>query len=348
VPTIRIAVVDDSIFVRKALMRILGSDPRIEVVGAAGSGEELLANLDRWRPDLVSLDLSMPGMGGLRTLDELMARRPTPVIVLSTLARESAPLTIEALHRGAVDFIDKQQFSMVDFTSISKVLLEKIFEIVGPRDSAEPHPSPPAPRDRSRAPEIPLAAARLVLIGASTGGPPALQTLLEALGDDFVSPVVIVQHMPAGFTAAFAERLDARLPMSVKEAEDGEAVKPASVYLAPGGRHLELAPGDEGVLLTLVEPRPEEAHTPSVDRLFTSALELEPQQLLAVLLTGMGRDGARGMAALAARGAYTLAQDEASSVVFGMPRAAIEAGAVSETLPLARIGGRLRELVLAR
>jgi two-component system chemotaxis response regulator CheB len=349
--TIRIAVVDDSIFIRKAMVRILRSDERVEVIGVAGSGEELLEHLEEWKPDLISLDLSMPGMGGLRTLDEIMARRPTPVIILSSLAHETAPLTIEALHRGAIDFIDKQRYSLVDFQSLSEVLLEKILEIVteGGSGSAPVEvnvskaiSTPPRPR--------PVAQSEFdaLLIGASTGGPLAIQTVLEALREDFQPPVVIVQHMPSGFTTAFAERLNSHLPFSVLEASRGDPLLPYTTYLAPGGRHLTLERDGDDVTIALTDADDGSLHCPSVDRLFLSAAEILGPRALAALLTGMGRDGAEGLSVLADRGAYTVAQDESSSIVFGMPRAAIEKGAALEVLPLPEIGPRIRELANRR
>lgn len=356
---IRIAVVDDSIFIRKAMVRMLRSDSRVEVVGVAGSGEELLEYLDEWKPDLISLDLSMPGMGGLRTLDEVMSRRPTPVIILSSLAQETAPLTIEALHRGAVDFIDKQRYSLVDFRSLSEVLLEKILQIVPvSEDFGSPVEMAPAdlePRTASetssptttRHTEIPPGFDAL-LVGASTGGPLAIQTVLEALGEDFRPPVVIVQHMPSGFTTAFAERLNSQLPFSVLEASNGDRLMPYTTYLAPGGRHLSLARSNDNLTIVLSSADGSSLHCPSVDRLFNSAAEVIGPRALAVLLTGMGSDGAKGMALLANRGAYTVAQDEASSIVFGMPRAAIDKGAAREVLALSDIGTRIRELVNER
>jgi two-component system chemotaxis response regulator CheB len=280
-----------------------------------------------------------------------LAWRPTPVIILSSLAQETAPLTIEALHRGAVDFIDKQRYSLVDFRSLSEVLLEKILQIV------------PAAKDVDReveasVPTAPVASPRrqptvtsdfdALLIGASTGGPLAIQTVLEALGETFHPPVVIVQHMPSGFTTAFAERLNSHLPFSVREASSGDRLMPYTTYLAPGGRHLSLAKSNDNLTVFLSQADDASLHCPSVDRLFSSAAEVLGPRALAVLLTGMGRDGADGLAFLADRGAYTVAQDEATSIVFGMPRAAIEQGAVREVLPLQQIGPRISELASRR
>lgn len=379
---LRVAVADDSSFIRRAIARLLDQEPDLQLVGSAGSGEELLDQIERWNPDAVVLDLSMPGMGGLATLDRIMATRPTPVLILSTHSKKDAPQTIEALHRGAMDFIDKQQYSLVDFDALRAVLLEKLRQITGRADWRGPVTGTgggtaglagtAAPRTGPAAPQIavdgavPAAAAQpgrieVVLIGASTGGPPALEGLLRDLGPVAVAPmalvaplaplaplapIVIVQHMPAGFTRAFADRLNAYLPLQVREATHQEPLLPGTVYIAPGGLHLRIQ-REAGGLRANLSTSPETAvHRPSVDVLFASAAEAVGARAVAALLTGMGSDGAAGMTALARAGAHTMAQDEATSVVYGMPRAAVLAGAVREILPLDRIGGRLRELVM--
>lgn len=370
---LRVAVVDDSTFIRKAILRMLEDEPEIEVVGSAGSGEELLTHIEQWRPDVVTLDLDMPGMGGLETLDHLQATRPTPVIILSTHSGEGAPLTIEALHRGAIDFIDKQLYSLVDFEALRNVLVEKIFQVTGhdppagrgggeavPKAAAAPPTEPPAarPAPRHAVKERPAAGRRktppataggvydLIVIGASTGGPPILQEILERMGAAIPIPVLIVQHMPVGFTSAFAERLNAYLPVQVREAHTSERLLPDTVYIAPAGSHLQVR-AQKDALYAEVGPRREKyMHVPSIDVLFESAAEVAGGRTVAALLTGMGRDGAPGLAALKSRGAYTLVQDEASCIVFGMPRAAMNLGAVTEVATPANLGRRLRELAM--
>jgi two-component system chemotaxis response regulator CheB len=337
---LRLAVVDDSAFVRKAIERMLGGEAQIEVVGTAASGEELLANLDRWAPDVITLDLSMPGIGGLVTLDRVMALRPTAVVILSTHAGRGAPQTIEALHRGAADFIDKQQYSLLDFSSLRDVLLAKVLAVAGEGSARNAwRAAPPAALSE------PSGQYDLLLVGASTGGPPAIEQVLTDLRGDCPVPVLVVQHMPQGFTRAFAERLNNHLPLEVREADIDMPVLPGRVYIAPGGRHLRVArSGDQ--LCCVLSAQPEVTHRPSVDELFCSAHEVLGARNLAVLLTGMGRDGAEGMRRLAQAGAFTVAQDEASSVVFGMPGAAVALQAAREVLPLSRIGGRVREVLL--
>jgi two-component system, chemotaxis family, protein-glutamate methylesterase/glutaminase len=360
---IRVAVADDSSFIRRALARILSPENGIQLVGTAVSGEELLDHLDRWRPDAIILDLSMPGMGGLPTLDRIMATLPTPVIILSTHSKKDAPQTIEALHRGAMDFIDKQEYSLVDFDALRGVLLEKLRQVTGmegDEPDEEPLPSGPYPGAGTAGRETAAAGAaagamapglpglpgdiQVVVLGASTGGPPAIERILRDLGSSVPVPVAVVQHMPAGFTRAFAERLNAYLPLQVREAMDREALLPGTVYIAPGGMHLTVVWDGSG-LKAVLSTEPSSTHRPSVDVLFSSAATAVGRRAIAVLLTGMGHDGARGMAELARAGARTLAQDEETSVIYGMPRAAVQAGAVGESLPLGGIGGRLQELL---
>lgn len=344
---VRVAVVDDSTFIRMAISKMLEDDPDVDMVGAAACGEELLENLHEWQPDAITLDLDMPGIGGLETLARVMETRPTPVIILSTHSGEGAPQTIEALHRGATDFIDKQQFSLVDFGALRQVLMEKIFEVTGCSRSPEPAlDDEPGGEAFPFVEDIKLPTAYdLVVLGASTGGPPTLQIILEELGTDVPIPVVIVQHMPKGFTQAFAERLDAHLPLDVKEASHAGKLEPGSVRIGPAGSHLRIHRNTNELFTELSDYPADQAHTPSIDVLFESAARTVGRRVLAALLTGMGTDGAKGMAALKAVGAYTLCQNEHSSVVFGMPRAALGMNAVSEIGDPHRIGRRIRDLM---
>lgn len=355
-PPVRVAVVDDSSFIRRALARMLAEEPRIEVVGTAASGEALLAHFEEWSPDVVTLDLEMPGMGGLATLDHLRLRAPqVPVIILSTHSGAGAPQTIEALHRGAVDFIDKQRYSLVDFASLREVLSSRIFQVTHAFPETEVVDAAPS-ADESSA-EMPSLASwiatspqserrwALVAIGASTGGPPAVQRVLEDLGSEVPAPIIVVQHMPIGFTGAFAERLNAHLPLEVREAVHGEAPTPGSVLIAPAGRHLRVHGGGSDLVLSLGDQPRTALHTPSIDILLRSAARAIGRRTIGVILTGMGSDGAQGMARLHGLGARTFVQDEASSVVYGMPRAAINLGAVDEVVPLDAMGGRIRQLL---
>lgn len=355
---VRVAVVDDSTFIRKAITRMLEDHPQIDLVGSAGSGEELLTHLDHWRPDVVTLDLDMPGMGGLATLDRIQAQRPTPVIILSTHSGEGAPLTIEALHRGATDFIDKQQYSLVDFEALRGVLLERLFQVTGVVFDAETGGDETGGDetrgdetrgDTSDFPSIPdvniPGAYDVIVIGASTGGPPTIQKILEGLGEEVQVPVVVVQHMPVGFTEAFAERLNAYLPLRVRELAGPERLLPHTVYIATAGQHLRLRRQDSDLLADLGPDPKDLSHIPSVDVLFESTARAVGRRAIGVLLTGMGQDGARGLLDLKRHGAYTLAQDEESCIVYGMPRAAIMQGAVTEIGNPVSLSRRLSELI---
>jgi two-component system chemotaxis response regulator CheB len=337
---IRLVIVDDALFVREALRRLLSPEPRVEIVGTAATGEELLAHLDEWRPDAVTLDLNMPGWGGLETLDHIMRTRPLPVIILSTHSGEGAPATVEALSRGAVDFIDKEAYSLVDFEALRLVLVEKLLHVTSSKGAAKP-----AEMANGAGDEVPLPIdTELIVIGASTGGPPAIETILKSLRPEQPAPVAIVQHMPPGFTLAFAERLGRVLACPVREAEDWMFLSPGTVTIGAAGQHLRVG-RMQGRLVARLDPEPAAAiHRPSVDVLFESAASVAADRVCAVLLTGMGSDGARGMVRLHEVGAHTIAQDAASSIVYGMPRAAVERGVAREVLPLDAIGPRLATL----
>lgn len=351
----RLAIVDDSTFMRKALCRVLENEADIYIAGAAASGEELLANINKWKPDVVTLDLSMPGMGGLFTLEKIMEWKPVPVIILSTHSTKETKLTIEALHRGAVDFIDKQRYSLVDFDSLRKVLVEKIFQLakketIGKRQEQiclenETISKSIAQPIQTTGASVSQKSYDALLIVASTGGPPAIQKILEDIGPSLSVPVAIVQHMPDGFIRPFASRLNAHLPFTVREALHAEIFQNGAVCIGPTGYHLRLKQ-ENGKICTVLTRYPENTtHRPSGDVLFQTAAPIYGSRAIAVLLTGMGKDGAAGMAEMARAGAYTIAQDEYSSVVYGMPKAAIDLGAVRDVLHINRIGRRIVELL---
>jgi two-component system chemotaxis response regulator CheB len=372
VSRLRIVAAAESSFIRQAVAKVLEGEPTIEVVGLARSGEELLQRLEQWRPDAVILDLSLPGMGGLLTLDALLARRRLPVIVLSSHSRQDAPRAIEALLRGAMDFIDKQQYSLLDFEALRAVLVDKLHQItaadqpaIAPAVRAEgelgvraegeldegPAGTTALEAAESIAAEAPGATAagpgsiELLAIGASTGGPPAIERILVDLGDALTVPVAIVQHMPPAFTRSFADRLDAKLPLRVREAAHHEPLRPGVVYIAPGGLHFHVESAPDGLRAAVSAELDWAPYRPSVDVLFTSAAAATGGRLVAVLLTGMGLDGAAAMTELGRAGVHTIAQDRGSSIIFGMPGAAIAAGGVREVLSLPWIGPRLRQLL---
>ena len=329
---IRVFVVDDSAFVRKAIRRVLSADPGVTVVGEAASGPDALARIPALEPQVVTLDYEMQGLNGLDVLRQLLAWRPSlKVIMLSAHTQNGAEATMEALAAGAADFIDKQSLNLMDLDRLGRELGERIHSLGELPVASRVRPARPS------APIVPagtLDPAELVVIGASTGGPAALQRLLEGLPRDFPAPIAIVQHMPPGFTKPFATRLDGLCRLSVKEAVDGERLEPGQVRIAPAGLHLHLS----GSLATGLSTEPRVArHTPSVDVLFGSAARARPGRALGILLTGMGEDGAQGLSLIHAQGGITIAESEETCAVYGMPRAAVERGAVKYVLPLPAI-----------
>ncbi len=336
----RVLLVDDSDSARRAVGRILEGGSGVAVVGAARDGEEALREVLRLEPDMVFLDLNMPRMDGFTFLRLLMARRPTPVVVVSSQSNRAD--VFKALELGALDFVAKPEGGG-SFESIAPVLLEKceLLRSLRPENLGRP---PEAPvRDRRAAAGV--HPPRVVAIGASTGGPQAITRLLSALPRDLPAAFVVAQHMPERFTAAFAERLGRVTPFSVQEAQDGDLLAPGRVLVAPGGRHLEVARDAAGALQVATPPggpsSPDRGHCPSVDRLFESAARELGDRVCGVVLTGMGRDGRRGVQAVKARGGLTLAESQESAVVYGMPQAAAESGARDELQPLDGLAERI-------
>jgi two-component system chemotaxis response regulator CheB len=348
---IRVLVVDDSPLVRRTLEVLLGAEPGIQVVGTAADGIDALVKIRALRPDVVTLDVLMPRLDGLKVLACAMREFPVPVLMLSSLTQEGAEVTLQALDLGAVDFIDKTALlSRGDATAIGGELIAKV------RTAAAVDPARLGRRGSpaGAAAESPVAAlpqgggADLVVVGASTGGPPALYRLIPALPGDFPAAVVVIQHIPAAFTRPLAQRLDAAGALSVREAEHGDRPRPGEVLVAPGGQHLRIVPGDAGPAVH-IGPAPEGAlYRPSVDVAMQSAAELFGARAAGVLLTGMGNDGAWGMWAIRSSGGHTIAESEESCVVYGMPRAAVEMGAAAEVAPLERIAGRITAAVQGR
>jgi two-component system chemotaxis response regulator CheB len=338
---IRVFVVDDSPFVRKALRRVLNAVPGIEVVGEAATGAEAVTQIPVAEPHVVTLDIEMQGMNGLQVLRQLLAWRPAlRVIMLSAHTQEGAEATLEALALGAADFIDKQSLNLMDLEHLGRELGERI-RLLG--DPVKRSAGPPA--SRAGAPTLELDGIELCVIGASTGGPAALQLVLEQLPTGFPFPIAIVQHMPPGFTRPFANRLNGLCRLAVKEAVDGERLEPGKVFIAPAGQHFRLSPS----LVVMLSSEPRTArHIPSVDELFRSAAKARPGRVLGILLTGMGEDGAEALSLIRAEGGVTIAESEESCVVYGMPRAAVERGAARYVLPLSAIAAALAGLTVGR
>ncbi len=333
---VRVLVVDDSSFFRRQIKRILASDSQIEVVGMAADGREAVEQARQLKPDAITMDVSMPVMDGISATREIMRVQPTPILMFSSLTTEGAQATLDALDAGAVDFLPKQLQDIAHHPEeVQRVLCDRLKAIArksrrsGRKLAAGAiAPSTPAARS-SKASRI-----KLVAIGTSTGGPVALQSILTELPADFPVPILLIQHMPGSFTPAFAKRLDQLCRIGVKEAEDGDVLQPASAYLAPGGRQMWLKRRGDKLALRVEDGDPALTYKPSVDVTFSSIAELLPGQALAIVLTGMGSDGCKGAQLLHQGGSRVWAQDEASSVVYGMPAAVYEAGIADKVLPL--------------
>ena len=328
---IRVLVVDDSAFVRKAVVRMLGEGADVEVVGTAADGEDGLAKARELRPDVVTLDIKMPKLGGLETLERLMAERPVPVLLLSTLTQEGAEVTLRALELGAMDFVDKSSVEPMSMLSLTRELVEKVRALGHARVKGRRRG-----KGRSAAPEK-EEAAEVVVIAASTGGPSGLQLLVSALPAGLRATILIVQHIPRGFTRSLAERLDARSAIPVREAADGDLIEPGRVIIAPAGIHSRLRRRGARVRIVLDEEPRDALHRPSADVLMVSAASVFGPRTVGVVLTGMGSDGTEGLRAIQAAGGRTLAESEETCVIYGMPKAAVAAGVVSRVVPLDRM-----------
>jgi two-component system chemotaxis response regulator CheB len=338
----RIFVVDDSAFIRKALARVLETEPGLSLVGQAASGAEALEKIPELNPDLVTLDIAMPGIDGMEVLRALLRWKPDlKVVMLSSHTREGAEATIAALAAGSVDFIDKASFNLMDLDKLRREVIEKL-RIWSPKEVSAPprNGAKPAKAD-SNGKLAGAAGAELCVIGASTGGPIAIQAILERLPGNFSMPIVVVQHMPVGFTQPFANRLGRLSQLEVSEAMDGDRLRPGRVLVAPAGRHLRIT---SRLAVTLVDPGADEKHVPSVDFTMKSAARARPAKVLGILLTGMGQDGAEGMAAIHAGDGFTIGESEASCVIYGMSRAAEARGAVDCMLSLEEIVSFLEAL----
>jgi two-component system chemotaxis response regulator CheB len=329
-------IVDDSALMRQTLTHLLHGDAELEVIGSAPNPLLAAPAIAKRRPDVLLLDIEMPGMDGLTFLRQQMEREPIPTVICSTLTTEGSRMALDALAAGAVAVIAKPRLGLKQFLEESRRELCNTLRSAA-RATARKAPRAPTQTRASAPAQQPLASMlamnRPVLIGSSTGGTQAIEAILTALPAD-APGIAIVQHMPEKFTAMYAERLDQLCAMRVREARDGDRLERGLVLIAPGGRHLQLRKAGGQYFAVVVDGPPVNRHKPSVDVLFRSAVDCAGKDALALILTGMGDDGARGMAALHERGAFTLAQDEASCVVYGMPKEAIARGGVDEVLPL--------------
>ena len=343
---VRVLVADDSLFMRHLVRRALESDPRVQVIGEARDGLEAVEKNAELQPSVIVMDVQMPRMDGLSALRKIMTERPIPVVMFSSLTTENAQVTLEALSLGAVDFMPKPE-NRIDLSPISEELCRKVVAAHSANLRPRWRRVRPAGKDLSRRRET-AEADSLVVIGSSTGGPQALDEIIPKLPPGFPGSVLVCQHMPAGFTASMAGRLDSLSSVSVKEAEEGDKFYRGTVLVAPGGVHSEVVTdggGQARPLVHLSAGEPVHGVRPSVDVSLVGAAQAFGPKLLVVILTGMGLDGARGAKAAKALGATVLCQDESTSVVWGMPRACVEIGACDEVLPLHRIARAVQEFV---
>jgi two-component system, chemotaxis family, protein-glutamate methylesterase/glutaminase len=339
---VRVLVVDDSALMRKLIPQILQTDSSIQVVGTAMDGNFGLKKIEELRPQVITLDLEMPGMGGLDMLKEIMRRHRIPVIVVSSHSTEGASVTLKALSLGAFDFVAKPQDVSARMREVASELIAKIKAAAhsrGLRVAPIPDIVGPVPV-KTRGTRV-VAPTRVFAIGISTGGPQALQYLLPQLPGDFPGSLVIVQHMPEGFTDMFARRLDEICAIQVKEAQSGDVLQAGRALISPGNRHLKVKRLPLGDVAVLSDDPRVNGHRPSAEVLFRSAAEEFGDKAVAILMTGMGDDGAEGMGAVKAAGGMTIAQSEDSCVVFGMPKAAIERGYAARVVALDALANTL-------
>jgi len=338
-PPYRVLVVDDSAFMRAAVTRLLASDPRFQVVGQAADGEQAISLARALEPDLITMDFAMPGVDGAAATRAILAERATPIVMLSAHTRAGARETLAALAAGAVDFVTKPDGEVsTHLPAVREELLRKLADAAGAHVGAPfavgARSAGPAPARAPRVERRVAVTVRLVVIAASTGGPAALARLIPALAPGRDATVIVVQHLPAGYTAALAAQLGEHAAFPVREAQPGDELAPGVALVAPGDRHLSL---DRDGRVALRDDPPVHGVRPAADVTLRAAAQRFGPRVVAVVLTGMGQDGALGAAAVKAAGGRTIAQDRATSTVYGMPRAAVELGAIDEVAPLYRI-----------
>jgi len=365
---IKVLVVDDSSFFRRRVSEIINGSPALEVIATANNGQEAIDMVVKHKPDVVTMDVEMPVMDGITAVQKIMASTPVPILMFSSLTHQGASATLDALEAGACDFLPKKFEDIARDKQEAITLLQQRIELIASRrvrkvaeKTKQPvTPASPAPavakpalsalrtsNDRNAAAKAPVAPKRaratgksydIFAIGTSTGGPVALQAILTKLPRNFKLPIVLVQHMPGTFTKAFAERLNGNCQISVKEAEDGDVLKPGCAYLAPGGKQMMIGPNGK---IKIVDGNESLNYKPSVDITFASLAKSYTSKVLALILTGMGADGRDGSRLLKEKGSEIWAQDEASCVVYGMPQAVAKAGISTESLALDQIAKRV-------
>ncbi len=352
---VRVLVVDDSGFFRRRVTEILESDPLIKVIGIAENGEEAINQTKALKPDVITMDIEMPVLDGITATRRIMQTCPTRIIMFSSLTTDGAKSTLDALEAGALDFLPKRfEDISSDREEAKQILCEKVrhlaLQSISPQTATPTNRTTPVPKRQpateNKVSGRPLRASAtgkngeidLVAIGTSTGGPVALQEVLNKLPGTFSKPIIVVQHMPASFTPAFAQRLDGQCNITVREAQDGDVLQAGVAYLAPGGRQMLLNKKGTGATIRIIDAEPGQTYKPSVDMTFSSIAKIFPNNTLGIILTGMGADGREGARELHQGGSTIWAQDEQSCVVYGMPAAVAEAGIADRILDIREIG----------
>ncbi len=345
---IRVLVVDDSAFMRVLISDFLKSDPEIEVIAVARDGKDALEKVRKLRPDVITLDIQMPRMDGLSALCHIMSRHPTPTIMVSCMDKKDKDIVFKSLEHGATDFISKPRGrSHEKLSGMKRLLIEKVKTAsrVNVKKLKSPphkkkmysayHPNPDTGKYYTKKHD---AAIKIIAIGASTGGPRALAEILKKFPQDIPAAIIVVQHMPPGFTGSFARRLNFLCKLNVKEAEDGDIIEPGNVYIAPGGLHLTVEKfNSKKNQICLNDGEPVNNVKPSIDVMMESIAKIYGRNTLGVILTGMGVDGTKGMAAIKEKNGKTIAEDESTCIVYGMPKSAIDNGVADKIFPITRI-----------
>lgn len=345
---IKVLIVDDSAFMRKLLSDLFSAEPDFLVLDTARNGMDAVNKVKQLKPDLITMDVEMPIMDGIKSLEVIMKETPTPVLMISSLTRDGAEATMRALELGAVDFIAKSAGVISNIAAISNEILmksrgavhAKIFKFVEKPVKAAPVTtplvySPPSPGDE-----------RILAIGTSTGGPRALQEIITKLPGDLPCGVVIVQHMPPGFTKSLSDRLNSLSALTVKEAEHNDVIRPGLVFIAPGDHHMKIEREGNKKIIKLNQDPPIGGHRPAVDPMMESVAKVYGKRAVGVILTGMGHDGAKGIKLIKEYQGYTIAEDQSTAVVFGMPKSAIELGVVDKVAPLPAIAAEIVKAVI--
>ncbi|MEN6349774.1 MAG: chemotaxis response regulator protein-glutamate methylesterase [Syntrophomonas sp.] len=356
---IRVLVVDDSAFMCKVISDTINQSSGMEAVGRASNGQEALAQISNLRPDVVTMDVEMPAMDGLTALEQIMKTQPVPVIMVSSLTKQGTEQTLKALQLGAVDFVTKPAARVpLNMTEFGEELKRKILVAAGARKklqnlyrSADLKSAVRKTTTDKKVLDSTAALNKLVLIGTSTGGPKALHQVIPNLPGNIGAGVLVVQHMPAGFTKSLAERLDNVSQLTVKEAEHGEKILPGCAYIAPGDYHLtvnmQISQWGRSLHVALNQDPLRNGHRPSVDVMLESVVEQFWSRIVCVIMTGMGSDGARGLAMIKDRGGKTIAEDQSTCIVYGMPKSSVETGKVDKIVPLPEISAEIIRLLQA-